>query len=91
MRLIIIVHMTITILCAMLSQSAVWCVQKYAYQIKRRLVDEAQLPDSTAHLENMVSAFVSPPDSRCTCLLHALLCVLKDSWLVSLAVSKQSL
>ncbi|KAL3141044.1 hypothetical protein ABBQ32_005555 [Trebouxia sp. C0010 RCD-2024] len=31
--------------------------QKYAFQVKRRLVDEAQLPDSTAHLENMVSAF----------------------------------
>ena len=41
-------------------QRADCAVQKYSYQVKRRLVDEADLPDSTAHLENMVSAFVSP-------------------------------
>ncbi len=38
-----------------------WCVllQKYSFQVKRRLVDEASMSDSTAHLENMVSGFVS--------------------------------
>lgn len=38
-----------------------WCVllQKYSFQVKRRLIDEASMSDSTAHLENMVSGFVS--------------------------------
>lgn len=37
----------------------VCAAQRYSVQVKRRLVEEPQLPDSTAHLENMVSAFVS--------------------------------
>ncbi|DBA77294.1 TPA: hypothetical protein ACH3X2_000816 [Trebouxia sp. C0005] len=31
--------------------------QKYSFQVKRRLIDEASMSDSTAHLENMVSGF----------------------------------
>ncbi len=34
-------------------------LQKYSFQVKRCLTDEASTSDSTAHLENMVSGFVS--------------------------------
>ena len=42
-------------------------LQKYSFEVKRRLIDEASLPDSTAHLENMVSAFVSPARIAASC------------------------
>ena len=41
------------------------CLQKYSFQVKRRLIDEASSSDSTAHLENMVSGFVSLTLSLC--------------------------
>lgn len=33
-------------------------LQKFSFELKRRLVDEPALLDSTAQLENMVSSFV---------------------------------
>ena len=33
-------------------------LQKFSFELKRRLVDEPALPDSTAQLESMVSSFV---------------------------------